>query len=137
MDIADVLKKGMVYYADLDSNFSDSTEEKDLSCKESEDEKDISTVPNDVMGSSEVLSNQQATLTSTPNVDQGDDTGKGEGLNETATDSGTGNSGIFHETSAKTKTSDCKLVGTKTFFTFSNLYDDGCNQVPRDMKEAS
>ena len=45
MYMADVLKKGKVYYSDLDSNFSDSTEEKDLSCEESEDEKDIFTAP--------------------------------------------------------------------------------------------
>ena len=136
MDMADILKKGMGYLADLDSNFSDSTEEKDLSCEESEDEKDISTAPNNVMESSEALSNQQATLTSTPKEDQGDDAGKGEGLNETATDSGMGNSGIFSETSAQTKTSDCKLVGTKTFSTFRSLYEDDYNQVPRVTKEA-
>ena len=47
------------------------------------------------MESSAVLSNRHATLNPTPNEDQGDSEGKGEGLNETATDSGMGNSGIF------------------------------------------
>jgi hypothetical protein len=112
MDMADILKKGKAYSADLDSHRTEPAEEKDFSCKEFDDEKDIPTAePSDVMESSPVLSNQQATLTSTPNEDQGDDTGKGEGINETATDSGMGNPGIFSESSAQNKTSDCKLVG--------------------------
>ena len=89
---------------DLNSSTADSDDEQDTSTAESGDEQDTSTAePNNPVN----LSNQHLTLTSTPNEDQGDDdTVKAEGLNETATDSGMGTSGIFSETSAQTKTSE-------------------------------
>jgi hypothetical protein len=60
MDMADILKKGMVHFNDLYSYFSELTEEKDISCDESEGKKDITTAPKDVMEISAVLSNRHA-----------------------------------------------------------------------------
>ena len=107
-------------------------DEQDTSSEESGDEQDTPTEkPESELNSSATLSNQQPTLTSTPNEEQGeDDTGKVEGHNETATDSGMGTSGIFSETSAQTKTSECQIVGIKTISTFSKKDEDAANQEP-------
>ena len=101
-------------------------DEQDTSSEESGDEQDTSTAePEGELNSSAFLSNQHPTLTSTPNEEQGDDdTGKVEGHNETATDSGMGTSGIFSETSAQTKTSECQIVGIKIIFTSSKKDED-------------